>query len=303
MSPIRYDHMRLAPKIGFLMTRHACLSLAFSRVLFACALTVAAPAWAQEPDPEGSKDHPAFSRLPGYYITSYDEQEFSVFEFTLDPPRRVEGHYWNIQYAVNEGARKAGALQIGRNYTSLIKQRAGAVLTEDLDSSGGTSVARLPVKGGGLLWLEVHVNNSGELYSLTIVEEQAMKQEVTFTADSLAAALTASGSVAIRDILFDTGKATIQPSSAPTLALIAEMLQANPETVLEIQGHTDNVGTPASNVALSRDRATAVKAALVKAGIAGERLSTKGLGDTQPVADNSTEDGRARNRRVELVKK
>jgi len=149
----------------------------------------------------------------------------------------------------------------------------------------------------------VHVNNSGELYSLTIVEEQAMKQEVTFTADSLAAALTASGSVAIRDILFDTGKATIQPSSAPTLALIAEMLQANPETVLEIQGHTDNVGTPASNVALSRDRATAVKAALVKAGIAGERLSTKGLGDTQPVADNSTEDGRARNRRVELVKK
>ena len=226
-----------------------------------------------------------------------------MFEFTLDPPRRVEGHYWNIQYAVNEGARKAGALQIGRNYTSLIKQRAGAVLTEDLDSSGGTSVARLPVKGGGLLWLEVHVNNSGELYSLTIVEEQAMKQEVTFTADSLAAALTASGSVAIRDILFDTGKATIQPSSAPTLALIAEMLQANPETVLEIQGHTDNVGTPASNVALSRDRATAVKAALVKAGIAGERLSTKGLGDTQPVADNSTEDGRARNRRVELVKK
>ena len=106
--------------------------------MIACALTVAGAAWAQEPDIEGSKDHPAFSRLPGYYITNYDEQEFSVFEFTLDPPRRVEGHYWNIQYAVNEGGRKAGALQIGRNYTSLIKQRAGAVLTEDLEDRKST---------------------------------------------------------------------------------------------------------------------------------------------------------------------
>jgi outer membrane protein OmpA-like peptidoglycan-associated protein len=260
-------------------------------------------AWAQEPDAEGSKDHPVFSRLQGYYINSYDEQEFSVYEFGLEPPRRIEGHYWNIQYVLNEGARKAGALQIGRNYTNLIKQRGGAMLREDLDASGGTTIARLPVKGGGQLWLEVHVSNSGEVYTLHVIEEQAMKQEVAFTAESLASALNTSGSVAIRDILFDTGKATIQPSSAATLTMIADMLNANPDLALEIQGHTDNVGTAAANLALSRERAASVKAALLKAGIAGERLATAGFGDTQPVADNGSDDGRARNRRVELVKK
>ena len=103
-------------------------------VLMALLLSSAGTAWAQEPDAEGSKDHPAFSRLQGYYINNYDEQEFSVFEFSLDPARRVEGHYWEIQYVLNEGARKAGALQIGRNYTNLIKQRGGALLREDLDS-------------------------------------------------------------------------------------------------------------------------------------------------------------------------
>ena len=128
-------------------------------------------------------------------------------------------------------------------------------------------------------------------------------QEVTFTAESLAAALTASGAVAVRDILFDTGKATIQPSSAATLTMIADMLKANPDVALEIQGHTDNVGAPAANLALSRERAASVKAALVKAGIEGERLTTAGFGDTRPVAENTTDEGRARNRRVELVKK
>ena len=103
-------------------------------VLMALLLSSAGTAWAQEPDAEGSKDHPAFSRLQGYYINNYDEQEFSVFEFSLDPARRVEGHYWEIQYVLKEGARKAGALQIGRNYTNLIKQRGGALLREDLDS-------------------------------------------------------------------------------------------------------------------------------------------------------------------------
>ena len=82
-------------------------------VLMALLLSSAGTAWAQEPDAEGSKDHPAFSRLQGYYINNYDEQEFSVFEFSLDPARRVEGHYWEIQYVLKEGARKAGALQIG----------------------------------------------------------------------------------------------------------------------------------------------------------------------------------------------
>ena len=267
------------------------------------SLALAGPVRAQEADAEGSKDHPVFSRMPGFYINSYDEQEFSSFDFSLDPERKVEGHYWSIQYVLKEGIRKPGPLQIGRNYTNLIRQRGGALLLDALDPSGGTTIARLPVKGAGTLWLEVRVSNGGEIYTLEIVQESAMAQDVIFTADSLASAIRSTGSVAIRDILFDTGKATIQPASGVTLTLIADALKADADLAIEIQGHTDNVGTAAANLALSRERAAAVKAALIRAGIDGGRLTTSGFGDTQPVADNSTEEGRARNRRVELVKR
>ncbi|MBM3782615.1 MAG: OmpA family protein [Acidobacteria bacterium] len=282
------------------VTPRLWLSLPLAAALLCAA---ASPVRAQEADADGSKDHPVFSRMPGFYINSYDEQEFSEFEFSLEPARKVAGYYWNIQYVLNEGARKPGPLQIGRNYTNLIRQRGGALLLEDLDPSGGTTIARLPVKGAGTLWLEVHVSNSGDVYTLQIVQESAMAQDVTFTVDSLAAAIRSTGSVAIRDILFDTGKATIQPASAASLAMIADALKADADLAIEIQGHTDNVGAAAANLTLSRERAAAVKAALVKAGIDDSRLTTTGFGDTQPVADNSTAEGRARNRRVELVRK
>ena len=276
------------------------LSVSLAAALLCAA---ASPVRAQEADADGSKDHPVFSRMPGFYINSYEDQEFSEFEFSLEPARKVAGHYWNIQYVLNEGARKPGPLQIGRNYTNLIRQRGGALLLEDLDPSGGTTIARLPVKGAGTLWLEVHVSNGGDVYTLHIIQESAMTQDVTFTADSLASAIRSTGSVAIRDILFDTGKATIQPASAASLAMIADALKADADLAIEIQGHTDNVGAAAANLTLSRERAAAVKAALVKAGIDDSRLTTTGFGDTQPVADNSTDEGRARNRRVELVRK
>lgn len=263
-----------------------------------------APAVAQQPDQEGSKDHPAFSRMPGFFIANYEYQEFSAYEFDGDPPRNVEGEYWSIYYELNEGARRPGPLQISRNYTNLVKQRGGVVLLESMSPSGGTTVARMPGKGGGNLWIKVSVTNDGEIYYLYIVQEAAMRQDVAFTAESLAAELAAGGPVAVRSILFDTGKATLQPASADGLGVIAAMLKANPGMKLDIHGHTDNVGSSAANLALSRDRAAAVKAYLVtKGGIVESRLATAGFGDGKPVADNATEDGRAANRRVELVRR
>jgi len=131
-----------------------------------------------------------------------------------------------------------------------------------------------------------------------------MEQKVEFTAMELASALNAAGSVALYGILFDTGKATIKPESAKALAPVGELLKSEAGLKLEIQGHTDNVGAPATNLKLSQDRAAAVKAYLVQTfGIAADRLTTSGFGDTKPVGSNTTDDGRAKNRRVELVKK
>jgi outer membrane protein OmpA-like peptidoglycan-associated protein len=262
------------------------------------------PAYAQE-DAEGAKDHPQVSRFPGYRIYEYDEQEFGAAEFRRPDggETHVEGKYWKIHYDLKEGAKKAGPIQIARNYLNTFTSRKGTKILEDADANAGTVVAKLPVSGK-FVWLQVDVWNAGQSYALTIVEEGAMEQKVEFTAAELAVALREKGSVAVYGILFDTGKATIKAESAAALAPIGELLKNDSGLKLEIQGHTDNVGAKTVNLKLSQDRATAVKGYLVKTfSIAPERLSTAGLGDTKPVAANTSDDGRAQNRRVELVKK
>jgi OmpA-OmpF porin, OOP family len=116
--------------------------------------------------------------------------------------------------------------------------------------------------------------------------------------------LSASGRWATQGILFETGKSDLKPESTPTLKSIAAALKGHPDLKVEIQGHTDNVGAAASNLALSQARADAVKAALVADyAVSDDQLTTKGYGDTKPVTKNTTPEGRANNRRVEIVKR
>ncbi len=272
-------------------------------ILMCLASLVAVPARSQ--DVEGSKDHPMVSRFPGYYISNYDVSDFGSYDFILPDggTKTVEGRYWGINYDLAEGKKKGGPLEISRNYLKIFTDRGGSKVVEQVDSGGGTMVAKMIV-GGKTIWLQTNINNSGEGYALYIVEEAAMEQKVDFTAMELAKALNATGSVALHNILFDTGKATIKAESAAALTPIADLLKNDAALKLEIQGHTDNVGATAANLKLSQDRAAAVKSYLVqKLGSDSARLTTAGLGDTRPVADNKTEDGRGQNRRVELVKK
>jgi outer membrane protein OmpA-like peptidoglycan-associated protein len=101
-------------------------------------------------------------------------------------------------------------------------------------------------------------------------------------------------------LLFDTGKATLQPSSQEQLDNIANILKAYPNVHVKIGGYTDNTGDPSANMTLSAERAKNVMDALVSAGIDPSRLSSEGYGDQFPVGDNSTEEGRAKNRRIAL---
>jgi OOP family OmpA-OmpF porin len=156
-------------------------------------------------------------------------------------------------------------------------------------------------KDGKETWIHVKADGPGD-YWLFIVEREAMKQDVTMDAAAMAGGLGENGRVALYGILFETGKADLKPESEPVLVEIAKLLTANATLKLYVVGHTDMVGDAAMNLKLSQARAEAVVAALVtKKGIAASRLIAHGSGPYAPVASNKTEEGRAKNRRVELV--
>ncbi|MDB6164226.1 MAG: hypothetical protein JWL98_1658 [Xanthomonadaceae bacterium] len=137
------------------------------------------------------------------------------------------------------------------------------------------------------------------------VEPKAREQKmVTVSATDMAKALASDGHIALYGIYFDTNKSAIKPESKATLEQIAQLLKQQPKLALSVVGHTDNVGGADENVKLSRRRADAVVTSLLEDyGIAESRLQAGGAGMTQPVASNADETGRAKNRRVELVKR
>jgi outer membrane protein OmpA-like peptidoglycan-associated protein len=137
---------------------------------------------------------------------------------------------------------------------------------------------------------------------IEIVEPKAMPTgQVTVDAKAIGAGLQAEGKVALYGLFFDTGKADIKPDSNAQLDQMAATLKAQPALKVLIVGHTDNAGAVDANLTLSQGRAQAVVAALTQRGIAANRLQARGVANFAPVASNAGEDGRAKNRRVEMV--
>jgi outer membrane protein OmpA-like peptidoglycan-associated protein len=152
------------------------------------------------------------------------------------------------------------------------------------------------------------INNFKETYNypvvlLEVVETKAMETEkVTVNAEAMAKDLGRTGHVSIYGIYFDTDKAEIKPGSEPTLKEMAKLLRENPGLKVYIVGHTDNVGSLTYNLDLSQRRAESVVKALVTLhGADRNRMVAKGVGPLSPVAPNKNEEGRGKNRRVELV--
>jgi outer membrane protein OmpA-like peptidoglycan-associated protein len=218
-----------------------------------------------------------------------------------DKTQVVEGHHLFILYDLNNNVQVPSPLQTVRNYTNAIKKVGGQLIYEFEDGGMQNVILKL-VKNGQEIWTHVNASGNGQ-YSLHIIEKQLMNQDVIADANSLANSIRESGKVAVYGIYFDTGKSTLKPESQPTLQEIAKLLKANSALKLYVVGHTDNTGLFDANMKLSMDRAVAVVNSLVSQfSVNAARLKAYGDGPTSPVASNDTEEGKALNRRVELVK-
>jgi len=268
-------------------------------ILSAVLMLFSFPLSASEGDAKGCKDPALLSRFPGFRIQRCTLNDFGAHTFIeAKKEKKIEGRYTEIMYAKNEGTKTPSPLQVLRNFENAIKKIGGTVTDNSDDGQLYLKVA----KDAAEIWIHVDMNIA-EQYLLRIVEKGTMKQEIEADAAALGAGIKADGRIAVYGIQFDTGKADIKPASEPTLVEIAKMLKAQPSLKLHVVGHTDNVAGLDLNMKLSKARAEAVVQALsTRHGIAAARLIPHGVGPVAPVASNDVEQGRAKNRRVELVK-
>jgi len=254
-------------------------------------------------DFEGSKDPALFTRMPGYYIYQYDDFEFNKYDFQIDGDKTqpVEGHYLSIYYYPKENTQPPSPLQVVRNYTNAIK-KAGGQLVYEFEDGGYQNVILKLEKNGRETWAHITAAEN-DFYTVFIVEKESMKQDVIADASSMQGAIKETGKVALYGIYFDVAKAVLKAESQPSMQEIAKLLKDNPSLKVFVVGHTDNSGSFDANMKLSVDRATAVVNELVtKYSVNSASLKACGAGAISPVASNDTEEGKALNRRVELVK-
>lgn len=269
----------------------------FGAVVLAVVLGASSPpALFGQEDIEGAKDHPLLSRMSDFYIDEYEESEYDSEEFydEQDNEYVVEGRKWVIGYELKDGVTIPGVANIRQNYQNALKKIGAAVIR-------AKDTWKL-VRDGKEIWINLWITGSGNGYRLTIVEKTSLEQEVKADPEAWRNDIRATGHAAVYGIYFDTDSAVLKPESEAALKGIADLLKADGALKLYIVGHTDMAGKLDYNMDLSARRAQAVVDALVgKHGVAGGRLTARGVGPLCPVGTNAIEDGRKLNRRVELV--
>jgi flagellar motor protein MotB len=301
-------------------------------VTAAVIVCAAAVAFVKAQDLPKSQDHPLVKRYPNSRITRYYQKEFESCDmptgkavgYTFEKSQRVEGKITTITY---ENPKGRSLLEISRNYEDALKgagvQTLFACTNEECGAGyGPPNVECSPqwgtptrtrhftgklsrAEGDAYVSLHVHAPDTPEwvFTVLTVVETKPMDTGlVTVDAAALMNDIASTGHASVYGIYFDTGKSDIKAESAAALAEIAKLLGRDARLKLHVVGHTDSTGALAANIDLSRRRAQSVVTALTTTHkIAADRLRPDGVGPLAPVANNATEGGRAKNRRVELV--
>jgi hypothetical protein len=251
-------------------------------------LTLPPPA-AQAEHVAENADFPFLGHYPGSQFRSANRVD-APLDITTDTdsePQLAGTGYVSKSYTVPE---RTSVHQVLAVYRDALKMGGWNIVKLSEPSDGVLLVHYM--KSGRDIWASMHVTG----------EEIVWNVADTGSAADLARQLDRLCHVAMYGIHFDFNKATLRPDSEAALQQIVGLLQANPSLGVEVQGHTDNVGGDASNQKLSEARAASVQAWLTQHGIAASRLTAHGYGKTHPVASNDDDEGRAKNRRVEIAK-
>ena len=261
------------------------------------------PVLAQQEDAEGCKDSPILSRMPNCWIDYCDKKEFDRAELVTGLGKEgevirkpVSGEVSATTYRCSENV---SFLSIARNAENALKSAGYSIIFSDL---GENSTPAVTARKSGV-WVQLETASSGgETYGLTVVRAKEMEQQMAATAEEWETTINDKGYCSIYGVLFDSGKASIQVPSTPCLNEMAKLLKKHPDWKMQVEGHTDNVGGKEANAKLSQARADAVRTWLIGHGVGGDRLMAKGFGEAKPVAPNTTDEERAKNRRVDLRK-
>jgi outer membrane protein OmpA-like peptidoglycan-associated protein len=251
--------------------------------------TLTPPAATPEPVKADSGDFPWLGPLPGSKFRSSvpDNAPFYVaIKDSNDPELVAPGTIIKAYYPPKEGLSNT---LFRAAYHDAMTAAGWTIVDERMGAD--VMISAHYTKNGRNLWATLHKNDT---YDIRVADAGSVTKD-------LGKDLATNCHVAIYGVLFDFSKSTLQPASDPVLQQILDLLKKTPTLKLEIQGHTDNVGNESYNQTLSEARAKAVVTWLTGHGVAASRLTSKGYGKTKPIADNSTDAGRAKNRRVEIA--
>lgn len=260
----------------------------------------------QAQDAKECKDPAMFpDRIPNYHIASCKiGKDVELYRWPGGQYQAM-GIRNEVVYKVADPKQGAAPKYVAANYANAISSIGGTLLEDPAKSTLGDRVTAKVNINGQEVWVKLSsdtavINGNFSSYKLVIVQPDASAQVVS--AQKMLDELKSAGFITLY-LNFDTAKWDIKPGDQTMLQQIVNLLNQNPDLRLAIEGHTDNVGDAASNKTLSQNRANAVLQSLIKNGIAADRLSSDGFGQERPIADNRSEEGRAKNRRVELVKR
>lgn len=273
--------------------------------VLAVFLLLGSIAFAQTSDAEGCKDSPFFNRLEKFYINDCTEN-FDAYEFVTaeEEYKTIEGNLLEIIYSYDGefGPKLPSKLQVIKNYENAIEKMGGKKIYSNTKDDGGWTGATFHFKKDGAeYWVGIYdlINNPVDQYTFVLLTIEGMNQEIT--ANEMFETIQSGESIPLY-INFETGKSIIKNESVPILDELHKMLSENPTLEIVVAGHTDNVGDRVANQTLSEKRALSVKQALIDKGIEVKRIQDVGYGQDKPIADNSTDENRAKNRRVEIKK-